>query len=98
MTTHLVSVIDVRDFGAETMRIGDLNGDGAPDLLFVQNIYGTRTITCLTATTIYGEVLWQHGTPSREHGFVYGDLPVQIYDWDGDGANESALCAAGALR
>lgn len=88
MPTHLVSVLDVRDFGAETVRIGDLNGDGAPDLLFVQNVYGTRAITCLTATTISGEVLWQHGTPSREHGYVYCDLPVQLYDWDGDGANE----------
>jgi len=88
MATHLVSALDVRDFGAETARIGDLNGDGAPDLLFVQNDYGTRAITCLTATTIYGNILWQRGEPSPEHGFIYGDLPVQIYDWDGDGRNE----------
>lgn len=88
MPTHLVTTIDVRDFGAETLRVGDLNGDGAPDLLFVQNIYGTRAITCLTATTITGEVLWQRGTPSADNGFIYGDLPVQIHDWDGDGANE----------
>jgi len=88
MATHLVHAFDVLDFGSETARIGDLNGDGAPDLLFVQNDYGTRAITCLTAATITGKVLWQRGTPSREHGFVYGDLPVQIYDWDGDGANE----------
>jgi hypothetical protein len=86
--THLVATLDVRDFGAETLRIGDLNGDGAPDLLFVQNIYGTRAITCLTATTLAGEVLWQRGAPSPENGFIYGDLPVQIYDWDGDGVNE----------
>jgi outer membrane protein assembly factor BamB len=88
MSTHLVSAIDVSDFGSETIRIGDLNGDGAPDLLFVQNVYGTRAITCLTATTIAGTVLWQHGTPSRDNGFVYCDLPVQIYDWDNDGVNE----------
>lgn len=88
MATHLVSAIDVRDFGSETLRIGDLNGDGAPDLLFVQNIYSTRTITCLTATTIQGEILWQTGTPSRNNGFTYGDLPVQVYDWDNDGRNE----------
>ncbi len=85
---HLVSVIDTEDFGAETVRIGDLNGDGAPDLLFVQSIHATREITCLTATTVSGEVLWQHGTPSRDNGVIYSDLPVQIYDWDGDGANE----------
>ncbi len=88
MTTYLVSAIDVRDFGSETLRLGDLNGDGAPDLLFVQNIYSTRTITCLTATTIAGDVLWQTGKPSRDNGFTYGDLPVQVYDWDNDGRNE----------
>ena len=87
-TTHLVSLIDVRDFGAETLRIGDLNGDGAPDLLFTQSVYGTREITCLTATTIAGEVLWQAGTPSLDNGRIYSDLPVQVYDWDADGRNE----------
>ena len=88
MTTHLVSRIDVKSFGAETLRVGDLNGDGAPDLLFVQSIPRTREITCLTATTILGEVLWQSGTPSAENGCIYSDLPVQIYDWDNDGRNE----------
>lgn len=87
-TVHLVSKIDVKDFGGETIRIGDLNGDGGPDLLFVQNVYGPRTISCLTATTIFGEVLWQTGKPSRDNGRVYCDLPVQIYDWDRDGRNE----------
>ncbi|MGD9494958.1 MAG: hypothetical protein AB7Y46_01485 [Armatimonadota bacterium] len=87
-TTHLVSAVDVHDFGAQTVRVGDLNGDGAPDLLFVQSIYGTRQITCLTATTIAGDVLWQFGEPDAANGVIYSDLPVQVYDWDGDGRNE----------
>lgn len=87
-TTFLVSQIDVNNFGAETLRIGDLNGDGAPDLLFVQSIFLTREISCLTATTIRGEKLWQVGAPSAENGRIYSDLPVQIYDWDNDGWNE----------
>jgi len=85
---HLVSAIDVADFGAETLRVGDLNGDGAPDLLFVQSKFGTREITCLTATTLHGERLWQCGAADADNGRVYSDLPVQVYDWDGDGANE----------
>ena len=88
MTVHLVRAIDTMDFGAETVRIGDLNGDGAPDLLFVQSLYGSREITCLTATTILGERLWQVGTASADNGTLYSDLPVQIYDWDSDGVNE----------
>ncbi|MCR4415200.1 MAG: hypothetical protein NUV77_22490 [Thermoguttaceae bacterium] len=87
-TAHLVSRIDVKDFGAETLRIGDLNADASPDLLFVQSVYGTREITCLTATTIHGQILWQHGKPSADNGEIYSDLPVQIYDWDNDGRNE----------
>lgn len=88
MPVHLVSQIRDRDFTAEQLHFGDLNGDGAPDLLFVQSVYGTREITCLTATTLSGEVLWQVGTPNRENGRIYGDLPAQVYDWDGDGRNE----------
>ena len=88
MSVHLVSSIEAPDFGAETVRVGDLNGDGAPDLLFVQSLYGSREIRCLTATTVAGERLWQAGEPSAANGRIYGDLPVQVYDWDGDGVNE----------
>ena len=88
LAVHLVSNIDVKDFGAETLRIGDLNGDGGPDLLFTQSVWATREITCLTATTIEGRVLWQQGKPSADNGTIYSDLPVQIYDWDNDGRNE----------
>jgi hypothetical protein len=87
-TTHLAAVLEVKDFGAEQLRIGDLNGDGAPEFLFVQSIRGTREITCLTATTVAGEVLWQVGKPSPDNGAIYSDLPVQVYDWDRDGRNE----------
>lgn len=85
---HCVSAFATGDFGAETVRIGDLNGDGAPDLLYTQCHYGQRDITCLTAVTIFGDILWQVGAPSAENTAIYGDLPVQIYDWDGDGRNE----------
>ncbi len=76
MSVHLVSSLDTQDFGAETVRVGDLNGDGAPDLLFVQSLYGSREIRCLTATTILGERLWQTGEPSADNGRIYSDLPV----------------------
>jgi hypothetical protein len=89
MTAHLVSSIDTQDFGAETVRIADLNNDGAHELLFVQSDPCTRDIACLTATDLFGRVLWQTGAaPSRENAGIYSDLAAQVYDWDGDGRNE----------
>ena len=61
MSIHLVSSIEAPDFGSLTLRVGDLNGDGAPDFLFIQNEYGPRVITCLTAATVLGQKLWQVG-------------------------------------
>jgi hypothetical protein len=88
MPIHLISSIDTKDFGGYTLRVGDLNADGAPDILLAQSIYGTRVITCLTAIDLAGTVLWQSGTPHADNGRNYSDLPVQVYDFDGDGANE----------
>jgi hypothetical protein len=85
---YLINRIDTTGFGGQTLRVGDLNRDGAPDFLVAQSVYGTREITGLTALTISGGVLWQWGKPSPDNGLVYSDLPVQIYDWDGDGRNE----------
>jgi hypothetical protein len=88
MPTHIVSSIETPDCGGMTLRIGDLNGDGAPDLLLTQSEYGSREIRCLTAMSITGARLWQTGVPSATNGRVYSDLPVQVYDWDNDGVNE----------
>lgn len=88
MPFHRVSLIDLQNFGSYSLRIGDLNADGGPDLLLAQSVYPTREITCLTAIDIQGRILWQHGTPHPDNYNNYSDLPVQIYDIDGDGANE----------
>ena len=61
---------DTPKFGAgRNVRFGDLDGDGVPDMLIAQNIPRVRAdafdaISCLTAVTLDGKVLWQIG-PSR---------------------------------
>lgn len=84
-------------FGAfRNVRFGDLNGDGVPDMLIAQNTRRVRTndfaqISCLTAVTLDGEVLWQIGRPDPYNDITAHDVPFQIHDIDGDGRQEVVL-------
>jgi len=84
-------------FGAgRNVRFGDLDGDGALDMLIAQNIPrvggdGFVHISCLTAVTLDGKVLWQSGRPDPRNGLLTSDTPFQIHDLDGDGRAEVVL-------
>ncbi len=84
-------------FGAgRNVRFGDLDGDGRTDMLIAQNIPRVRGdafdhISCLTAVTLEGKVLWQLGRPDPRNGLLTNDTPFQIHDLDGDGKNEVIL-------
>lgn len=85
------------DFGAgRSVRFGDLDGDGRFEILIAQNIPrvsgdGHDQISCLTAVTLDGKVLWHSGRPNPANGLLTNDLPFQIHDIDGDGRNEVVL-------
>ncbi len=88
--------ISTKGFGAaKAMRLGDLDGDGKLDFLVVQNMpfFGSNynQITCLTAITQDGKILWQYGKPDPRHAWLSYDVAVQIHDIDGDGKNEIVL-------
>ena len=96
---YLVSEFKTREWGADGMRIGDLNGDGAPELIIpqVKNLAKpgttellcrTHEISCITAVTITGKILWQWGEPDILSGCCMAGAPIEIYDWDNDGENE----------
>ncbi|MGO9463901.1 MAG: hypothetical protein ACLQVF_07080 [Isosphaeraceae bacterium] len=83
-------------FGAgRNVRFGDLDGDGAPEMLIAQNIprIGDNfiQISCLTAVSLGGKVLWQLGRPDPRNGLLTADTPFQIHDLDGDGRNEVVM-------
>lgn len=84
-------------YGAgRNVRFGDLDGDGQVDMLIAQNIPRVRgdafdAISCLTAVTLDGKVIWQKGRPDPRNGLLTNDTPFQIHDIDGDGKNEVVL-------
>lgn len=91
---------DTKGFGTgRQIRFGHLQNNDRLDILLAQNIKllpgsdNLTTVRCLTAMDLDGNVLWQFGEPSAEldAGLVTCDLPVQIYDIDGDGHDE-VLC------
>ena len=88
---------ETAEFGAgRNARFGDLDGDGVPDMLIAQNIPRVQgdafdQISCLTAVTLDGTVLWQSGRPDPRNGLLTNDTPFQIHDIDGDGRNEVVL-------
>jgi rhamnogalacturonan endolyase len=88
---------DTQNFGAgRNVRFGDLDGDGRLDMLFAQNVAKVRgdafdQISCLTAVTLDGRVLWQQGRPNPQNALLTNDTPFQIHDLDGDGSTEVVL-------
>jgi hypothetical protein len=88
MAAKCMHVIETGDWGAYTARVGDLDGDGLPELLVAQSWRPTREISCLTAVGLDGRILWRWGEPDARNWDVFSDLPVQVCDWDGDGRLE----------
>jgi hypothetical protein len=78
------------------VRFGDLDGDGRLDMLFAQQVPKVRgdafdQISCLTAVTLDGKLLWQQGRPNPRNDLLTNDTPFQIHDLDGDGRTEVVL-------
>ena len=90
----LLRKFDTPGFGAgRNVRFGDLDGDGRLDMLLAQNVAKVRgdafdQISCLTAVTLEGRVLWQQGRPNPKNALLTNDNPFQIHDLDGDGRAE----------
>ncbi len=86
--------INTSGFGVgRNLRFGDLNNDGQTDVLIGQVFhYGPQDrnseLSCLTAMTFNGEILWQTGTPDYWKNHLTNDVAFQIHDFDNDGRTE----------
>ncbi|MGQ0636495.1 MAG: hypothetical protein ACT4QC_17925 [Planctomycetaceae bacterium] len=95
---------DTPRFGAgRNVRFGDLDSDGTVDMLIAQNVPQTQDdsaveISCLTAVSLEGRVLWQHGEPDRAHALLTCDTPFQVHDIDGDGRQEVVVAVGRQLQ
>lgn len=89
--------INLKNFGtSRQIRFGHLTGDETWHIVLAQmqkrvkgDSYGF--ISCITAIDLEGNVLWQQGEPSdtaESIGKVSADMPLQVYDINGDGKDE----------
>jgi hypothetical protein len=90
--------INIDGFGVgRNVRFGDLDGDGQMDVLFGQVVHhgpkdNNSELSCLTAMTLDGKILWQIGEPDSWKDNLTDDVAFQIHDIDGDGHNEVIYC------
>ncbi len=93
----LVKKIDLKNFGtSRQVRFGHLTGTDEWFIVLGQaqkrvNRDAYAHMNCITAIDLDGNILWQFGEPSansKQIGKVSADLPLQVYDIDGDGVDE----------
>jgi hypothetical protein len=90
--------IKTKGFGVgRNLRFGDMDGDKQIDVLIGQVIHhgpkdSHSELSCITAMTFDGRILWQKGIPDPGKDNLTNDVGFQIADIDNDGKNEVVYC------
>jgi hypothetical protein len=113
-TATLIKEFSVAEFGGDRAELADIDGDGQLELLILQSPGqlksrlhadrsdvddADRSLHCLTAVSLEGEVLWQVGRPyRRDVPFTsHGPKSMLAEDIDGDGHCEVAMIRGSAV-
>ncbi|MBM4027673.1 MAG: hypothetical protein FJ280_20070 [Planctomycetes bacterium] len=90
--------VETGGFGVgRNLRFGALNNDGQIDILIGQMVHhgpkdSNSELSCLTAMTFDGKILWRIGQPDAWKNHLTNDVAFQIHDLDGDGRTEVIYC------
>jgi hypothetical protein len=82
--------------GVPGLRLGDLDGDGKLEFVMGQpkpqpDAHTPQEVVRVTAFTLSGRQIWQYtrpGNPNLGSHSASSDIPLQVYDLDGDGKSE----------
>ncbi len=74
---------------------GDLDGDGVAEIVTARN--QGQCVTAAVASRLDGTVLWRWGKANAGSQGLSYDVPLQVYDLDGDGKAEVYLSIKGFL-
>lgn len=87
------------EYGGIWVVTGDVDGDGAVDVVSSRNVNANDVHYTSTAVAqrLDGSVIWRWGDPTVGRREWHHDVATQIYDWDGDGSNEVILLTKGAI-
>lgn len=92
-------MFETGSFGTnQNIRLGDLNGDGNREIVFIRPKPSGSNVACVSAMNLDGDILWQFGNPGTSIPERGGELPVQIHDLDGDGAREVLYVSQGWIH
>ena len=82
-------------FSGQWLVAGDLDGDGEAELVTARNT--AQSVTAMSAYKLDGTLMWTWGAEGAGDTLRTYDVPVQIYDIDGDGRNEVLYSTDGFL-
>ncbi len=92
-------MFETEEFGTnQNIRLGDLNGDGNKEILFVRPGSSGSEIGGVVAMNLDGEILWKYGNSGSVDPGAGDELPVQVHDLDGDGAREVIFVSEGWIH